>query len=192
MTPKSKNKISDDEVYEVEALVGHRLSETNNKVLEYLIKWKNYDSDSNTWEREKNVFAHGLINEYWNKQPYSRSDFLKTEKKKTVKKTSHSPVTPDSTQENAHNGNPSLQTPKTPITKAQLSAAPPKKNGWDDIEYITNIFHCGNDILFAEIVWKNHKEATFIPTRLIRKYNPLKLIEFYENNIVFSPPSSLV
>lgn len=65
----------DEEVYEVESLRGHRVSTRDNVIfttciysltmlifllllknsLEYLIKWKHYGEEYNTWERESNM-----------------------------------------------------------------------------------------------------------------------------------------
>ena len=65
----------DEEVYEVESLRGHRVSTRDNVIfticiysltmlifllllknsLEYLIKWKHYGEEYNTWERERNM-----------------------------------------------------------------------------------------------------------------------------------------
>ena len=41
-----------NDIYEVEAVVGHRLRDGNE---EYLIKWKDYSEDENTWEPTHNL-----------------------------------------------------------------------------------------------------------------------------------------
>ena len=50
----------DEDVYEVEAVVGAR---KKGKSMEYLIKWKGYDASENTWEPAKNV-SDALIAQY--------------------------------------------------------------------------------------------------------------------------------
>ncbi|KAK1738979.1 hypothetical protein QTG54_010295 [Skeletonema marinoi] len=44
--------MSSNDIYEVEAVVGHRLRDGNE---EYLIKWKGYSEDENTWEPTHNL-----------------------------------------------------------------------------------------------------------------------------------------
>ena len=43
---------SHDDEYEVEAIVGRR---NNGGRVEYLIKWKGYSDEENTWEPESNL-----------------------------------------------------------------------------------------------------------------------------------------
>jgi hypothetical protein len=48
--------------YEVEAIVGKRVN-TNGKT-EYLVNWKGYDSEENSWEEPTNLFCPDKIREY--------------------------------------------------------------------------------------------------------------------------------
>ncbi|KAI8388777.1 uncharacterized protein BYT42DRAFT_642934 [Radiomyces spectabilis] len=70
------NMDADEEVYEVQALLNHRMSKLKPGIVEYLIKWENYDESWNTWEREYNIFSEDLIDKYWKKQRETRSDFI--------------------------------------------------------------------------------------------------------------------
>ena len=42
--------------YEVELILQHRICKHN--CLKYLVKWKNYNENNNTWEPETNIFPH--------------------------------------------------------------------------------------------------------------------------------------
>lgn len=53
-----------DEVYEIEKIVKKRLRKGKT---EYLIKWKDYPEEENTWETEDNIFAKDMLEEF-NKQ----------------------------------------------------------------------------------------------------------------------------
>ena len=44
--------IDDEEEYEVEAILAHR---HQGRSLQYLIKWKGYDTSYNTWEPQQNL-----------------------------------------------------------------------------------------------------------------------------------------
>ncbi|CAG8581024.1 6036_t:CDS:2, partial [Paraglomus occultum] len=71
-------------VYEVEAVVGHRLKKpiaiyagvsskncSKEKMwegggrIQYLIKWKGYPTEQNTWEYRDNVYCESLLGKYW-------------------------------------------------------------------------------------------------------------------------------
>ena len=59
----------DEEVYEVERVVGHKYgpSEDDPKVtsLKYFLKWQGYGNEENTWEEENSCSCHALIASYW-------------------------------------------------------------------------------------------------------------------------------
>jgi hypothetical protein len=52
--------------YEVECILDHRFSDKKRQRLSYLISWKGYGLEHNSWEPEANVAnAPYLIGEYW-------------------------------------------------------------------------------------------------------------------------------
>jgi hypothetical protein len=52
--------------YEVECILDHRFSDKKRQKLKYLISWKGYGLEHNSWEPEANVAnAPDLIGEYW-------------------------------------------------------------------------------------------------------------------------------
>jgi len=55
--------ISDEAEYKVEQIRNHRYSRQN-RVLQYLIKWKGYPESDNTWESAADVHAPDLIRNY--------------------------------------------------------------------------------------------------------------------------------
>jgi len=52
ITPPKPELIDDIEEYEVEAILAERI---RRGVTEYLIKWKGYTTENNTWESEDNI-----------------------------------------------------------------------------------------------------------------------------------------
>jgi len=61
-------KLDDDEFF-VEEILDHRYEKGNTY---YLIKWQDYDSESNTWEKEKNLDCSEKLNEYWKSKTQQR------------------------------------------------------------------------------------------------------------------------
>ncbi|SAM05293.1 hypothetical protein [Absidia glauca] len=53
-----------DDVYEVEAVVDHKLDQQTNKYT-YKVKWLNYDDSHNTWAPEENFYSQQCIQQYW-------------------------------------------------------------------------------------------------------------------------------
>lgn len=51
-----------DDVYELEAILDHRQGA---KGMEYLIKWKGFDSAENTWEPQENIHGEKWLTAYW-------------------------------------------------------------------------------------------------------------------------------
>ena len=58
---------TDYNLFEVEAIRKHRWTSGKNRTkkwLQFLVKWKGYDEDSNTWEPWENVAKVGILHEY--------------------------------------------------------------------------------------------------------------------------------
>ncbi|KAG0248412.1 hypothetical protein BG011_000108, partial [Mortierella polycephala] len=59
----SDGDTDDDEIYEVERVVGHRYEPVEG--LQYLMKWKGFKDKDNTYTNEASAFCKDLISEYW-------------------------------------------------------------------------------------------------------------------------------
>lgn len=62
-TTPQEDLILDDSTYEVEAILGHKGNRRNRS---YLIKWKGYDSEENSWEPRTNINDGPLLQNYEN------------------------------------------------------------------------------------------------------------------------------
>ncbi|KAF9271495.1 hypothetical protein BGZ68_003543, partial [Mortierella alpina] len=64
----------DNPTYEVEEILNHRNS-SKGKGVEYLVKWKDYSSEFDTWEPEENFIERHCIRKYWgSREPQSGSN----------------------------------------------------------------------------------------------------------------------
>lgn len=57
-TQNNSYKDSDDNQYEVEAIVNHK------KTTQYLIRWKGFDKSNDTWENESNLDCSKILKKY--------------------------------------------------------------------------------------------------------------------------------
>jgi hypothetical protein len=113
-------------------------------------------------------YSKGLVNSYWASQPYTLSQF----KKKTHENNSSVPKKrPASSQSTKVDRKQLAQE----IKSSQISTAPPSGLVWSDIDAIVNVFHSEPSTYFAEVKWTNGQRNTYIPTRIIKKYSPLKV-----------------
>jgi hypothetical protein len=79
--PPPPELLEDEFEYEVEAVLSHRFKRGDK--LEYLIRWKGYGHEHDTWETEENCSnSSDLITEYWNRVK------VQTEKKPVSKRKS--------------------------------------------------------------------------------------------------------
>jgi hypothetical protein len=65
-TPPIPIELEDHLEYEVGCILDHRFSDKKRQKLLYLISWKGYGLEDNSWKPEANVAnAPDLIGEYW-------------------------------------------------------------------------------------------------------------------------------
>ncbi|KAI9016366.1 hypothetical protein CLU79DRAFT_721173 [Phycomyces nitens] len=192
--PKEDPKEEAEEVYDVEALLDHRVStkkQVRLNTVEYLIKWHNYGDDQNTWENESNIFSEALVNDYWASIGSSKEEFLKAEtekRKKRVKKSkTSSDKEPKRQKRTASEESKSSDSrkKKAKVDSFILSVTePPKGLTWDDISVVEDIFTGESNELFSQIKWKSG-QVTYCSNKLLRKHAPIPLLEYYEGHLEF-------
>jgi len=67
---RKKRSAADAEHYEIEKVIQHR---GNPGAYEYLVKWKNYESDSNSWEPQSSFHDTECIQIYWREKKKENS-----------------------------------------------------------------------------------------------------------------------
>ncbi|KAI8139152.1 hypothetical protein BJV82DRAFT_628355 [Fennellomyces sp. T-0311] len=198
-----KEEEEEDEVYEVERLVDHRVvRKSGGKKIMYLIKWKNYDDDSNTWENEGNIYSQGVINEYWERigKPREEGSRKTFKRKRPAAQKSASITTPNTRARTRSTGSESSSPSPTdsdsddlpdtskeaPILSHELSTNPPEGLTWSEATKVAQVYVDSTGGLIARVVWSSTEES-YIATSLLRNVKPSILFQFYESNLKFEP-----
>ncbi|CAG8433691.1 11267_t:CDS:2 [Ambispora gerdemannii] len=98
----TEDSSEEEDEYVVEKIVDHKLLKGGK--LQYFLKWKGYPDSENTWEKEEDVYAKDLIEEYWKKNGGKKSS---TERKKSSVASS-SKTTTKSTTTRSFKGPPTI------------------------------------------------------------------------------------
>jgi len=147
-----------EEEYSVEKVIDRRLGK-NNRV-EYLLKWKGYEEEDNTWEPEENLDCPQLI-----------ADFEDNRKKKDKKRSL--PL-----EEKKEDKRPS---------KKKASEEENKPKGFDrglEPEKVIGATDSSGELMFL-MKWKSSDEADLVPARQANVKCPQIVIQFYEERLTW-------
>lgn len=201
-----EEETEEEEVFSVEKIVSKRV--VGGKT-QYLLKWKGYDSDENTWEPEENLDCQDLLREF-NRKTKMRDEGRSSgpaatanmsvatvtvtptaeEKEKRVKK-----KVAERSGDNASSLSPSSGLPKTAgqnggkTGKTELVEAAEQENqsgfekGWQ-AEEILGATEIDRQILFL-IKWSGHSEPTFVLSSEANVKIPQLVIAFYESKLTW-------
>lgn len=170
--PASKepgNAQSEPEEYSVEKVLDKRIRLGK---VEYLLKWKGYPDEDNTWEPEENLDCPDLISEFEDNRKKKE-----LEKKESPEKKRKQNGTEDST------------------TASATSAKKKKKSVEDDTrprgfdrglepEKIIGATDSSGELMFL-IKWKGSDEADLVPARQANHKCPQIVIQFYEERLTW-------
>jgi len=155
----------EEEEYIVEKILDKRKGK-NGKV-EYLLKWKGYGDDDNTWEPKDNLECNELIDEF-EKQHAAKS------KKKGA------------------GAGPASSKKKKADSDEEVAPQPAKKdkkeearNGFDrglTPQSIIGATDSSGELMFL-MRWKDTEEADLVPARLANVRCPQVVIKFYEERL---------
>jgi len=151
----------EEEEYSVEKVLSKRV---RNGKLEYLLKWKGYSDEDNTWEPAENLDCPELIS------AYEEADKKKKEKEKEKKRKTGTGA-----------GDESAKKKKKPAEDDS------KPRGFDrglDPDRIIGATDSSGELMFL-IKWKGSDEADLVPARQANVRCPQTVIQFYEERLTW-------
>jgi len=154
---------SEPEEYSVEKVLDKRIRFAK---VEYLLKWKGYPDDDNTWEPEENLDCPDLISEFEEKRK------AKEQEKKD---------SPD--KKRKQNGTEDVVVKK----KKKSVEEDNRPRGFDrglDPEKIIGATDSSGELMFL-IKWKGSDEADLVPARQANVKCPQIVIQFYEERLTW-------
>ncbi|XP_071479711.1 chromobox protein homolog 3-like [Diadema antillarum] len=169
----------EEEVYQVEKVVGKRV---NKGVVEYLLKWKGYSDEENTWEPEEHLECPELIEAYNKKAAQEKAAKRKT----TVNGSSGESVKKKKKDDPADKRRDSASTSGE---SKKYGGKPEEKKyrGFDrglTPERIIGATESNNELLFL-MKWKNNNEADLVRAKEANHKCPQIVIQFYEERLTW-------
>lgn len=156
----------EEEEYSVEKVLDKRVG--RNGKTEYLLKWKGYGDEDNTWEPRENLDCEDLI------ETFEKKRKEKNEKKKEADKRKSGPASSDSS-----------------TSKKKKGDGDEKPRGFDrglDPERIIGATDSSGELMFL-IKWKGSDEADLVPAREANVKCPQTVIKFYEERLTWHTSS---
>jgi hypothetical protein len=183
-------EVPGDGEFIVEKVLDRRV--TNGKV-EYLLKWKGYTDDDNTWEPDENLGCPELIDEFErNHQAKQAAEANKGKGKGPAKKKGGA-----SSSAGSSSGSGSKDVLKEQIQVKQVLApglvdTPLVRTGFDrgfDPQRIIGATDSSGELMFL-MKWKGTDEADLVPARLANVKCPQVVIAFYEERLAWHTPAA--
>ncbi|KAL0271804.1 UNVERIFIED_CONTAM: hypothetical protein PYX00_008789 [Menopon gallinae] len=150
-----------EEEYSVEKVLDRRV---RNGRVEYLLKWKGYTHDDNTWEPEENLDCPDLISEF--EENRKKKEASKKDSKK--RKSTH-------------------EDKKPAPSKRKHVEEDGKPRGFDrnlEPEKIIGATDSSGELMFL-MKWKGTDEADLVPARQANTKCPQIVIAFYEERLTW-------
>merc|ERR1711894_66739 len=161
---KFKMSSGDEEEYVVERVADKRVG--RNGKIEYLLKWKGYGDEDNTWEPKENLECEEMM-----------AEFERKRKEKTKK---------DAEKRKSAGGGSGNE--KNEKKKKGGDDAP---RGFDrklEPDRIIGATDSSGELMFL-IKWKNSDEADLVPAREANTKCPQTVIKFYEERLTWHTSS---
>ncbi|KAF6213154.1 hypothetical protein GE061_010869 [Apolygus lucorum] len=177
----------EEEEFSVEKVLDRRIK--HGKV-EYLLKWKGYSDNDNTWEPEENLDCPDLIQAYEEARKAREasakksSDKPEPKKEETKKPSSSATEAPAKRKSGVSEANGEEKKTSKKSKKAEDDNKP---RGFDrglDPEKIVGATDARGDLMFL-MKWKGTDEADLVPAKIANVKCPQIVIQFYEERLTW-------
>ncbi|KAL5279961.1 HP1A.2 family protein [Megaselia abdita] len=180
---------SEEEEYTVEAVVDKR---TKRGKVEYLLKWKGFSHDDNTWEPVDNCTCDNLIKDYEAKLKKDKEAAEEEEKKNNSKNKRKSNAKEDDDskskrrkQSDIENRNPKKDAASDSEDDSKPDFQVPDKNGFDrglEAEKILGASENKGQLAFL-VQFKGQDSAELVYSKTANVKCPQLVIKFYEDRL---------
>jgi len=182
------------EEYVVEKILEKRI--VGGKV-EYLLKWKGYGDEDNTWEPEENLGCPDLIAEFERKWEENEKKKKAERDAKKIREKRPAPASVDDYSEKKENrAAATASAPKKPKTgkesRGGLGGSTSEVTGFDrglQPEKIIGATDSSGELMFL-MKWKDTDEADLVPARQANVKCPQVVISFYEERLTWHTNSA--
>jgi len=164
---------SSDENYTVEKILDKRV---RNGKIEYYLKWKDYDDDENTWEREENLKCPDLIKEF-------EVRFEERQRRKVFVELKSTEKLPKSLEK------PSIETANGEVVNFQEKKTSKPVSGFQRGMQVERILGAKlnkeNELTFL-MKWKGDVDPELVTSKEANEKCPLQVIDFYEQHLLWT------
>ncbi|WVQ95187.1 hypothetical protein IAU59_002281 [Kwoniella sp. CBS 9459] len=183
--------------YEVEALVDHRQKKgAQSGKYEYLVAWKGYGAEHNTWEPEEHLsHADDQVKEYWDKRPKPSLQNNKKRGRQSGAASSSTPV--PASQRNAKSARTTNGKRKAANAEDDLDDDVPEFDDThvDSSEKYQDVANWEETVQQIDTIERSRKdeltvymtmiggERLALPTDVAYKRCPQKILKFYEKHL---------
>ncbi|KAJ4450272.1 hypothetical protein ANN_01692 [Periplaneta americana] len=164
-TPGAEGGEAEEEEYSVEKVLDRRI---RNGRVEYLLKWKGYSNEDNTWEPEENLDCPDLISEY--EENRKKKEAAKKDERK------RKPGAPDDKKPNPNKKK-----------HVEVSISLTLSNIHYNLNFYTDYF--SSYIVMYFFNRKGTDEADLVPSRQANGRCPQIVIQFYEERLTWHTSS---
>ncbi|WOO78381.1 Chromo domain-containing protein 2 [Vanrija pseudolonga] len=182
-----------EDEYEVQAVLDHKFKKGK---YEYLVAWKGYGPEHNTWEPQDNVeHAEDLVKSYWEKQPKETAGNVRKRGRPSAADAASSPKPKKGRPESASNANTRADTASvsdddvTDYHQTHIDSVEKYMDipDWEDlVKSIDTVERTSDGQLMVFLTMKDGAQLGQT-TSLVNKRCPQQIIKFYETHLKFVP-----
>lgn len=190
--PTTEEESVEEEIYEVEKVVDKRMHKGK---VEYLLKWKGYSSNENTWEHEDSLDCSELLQEYESNRARERHEVVVKKEKKEKRKEPSDIKAEGKTKRRKVSETVSGKKERSCLPASESNDVTEEEPGRDDdVDPLAEGWEA-SDILGATdvegkvhflIKWKDSDRADLIPSTIANKRWPQIVIKFYEDRVTWT------